>query len=327
MSAPELVTVTIDGLEVQVAKGTGLVETALHAGIEIPVFCYEPRLGPPVGACRMCLVEVEGMPKLQAGCTLTAQDGMVVRTARTSAKAAEGQNATLEFILVNHPLDCPVCDKGGECPLQDLTFRYGPGNTRMTFEKRTLEKPIPISPTIALDRERCILCYRCTRFSETVAEDGQLVAKNRGSLSMITTFEDEPYRAPFSGNVLELCPVGALTSTQYRFQGRPWEIQNVPTVCGLCPVGCNIDATTREGKVKRILSRNHPEIDQGWLCDKGRFAFSHLHAVDRIQDPLQKAGPRRFEALGWDEALDEVERLLRAAGASIVTALSGSETV
>ena len=182
-------------------KGTGLVETAAAAGIEIPVFCYEPRLGAPLGACRMCLVEVEGMPKLQAGCTLTAQDGMAVKTAQTSKLAAEGQNATLEFILVNHPLDCPVCDKGGECPLQDLTFRYGPGSTRMTFEKRTQEKPIPISPLIALDRERCILCYRCTRFSEQVAEDGQLVAINRGAHSLIATFEDEPYRAPFSGNV------------------------------------------------------------------------------------------------------------------------------
>jgi NADH dehydrogenase/NADH:ubiquinone oxidoreductase subunit G len=197
----------------------------------------------------------------------------------------------------------------------------------MHFDKRTFEKPIPISPTIALDRERCILCYRCTRFSESVAEDGQLVAVNRGAHSMIATFEDEPYRAPFSGNVIELCPVGALTSTQYRFEARPWEITNVPTVCGLCPVGCNVSATVREGKVKRILSRNHPEIDEGWLCDKGRFAFSHLRADDRIEDPLRKVGRRRFEPLGWDEALDEAEALLRAAGPAIVTALSGSETV
>jgi NADH-quinone oxidoreductase subunit G len=220
VTAVELVTVAVDGREVQVPKGTGLVETALAAGIEIPVFCYEPRLGAPIGACRMCLCEIEGMPKLQAACTLTAQDGMAVRTAQTSAKAAEGQEATLEFILVNHPLDCPVCDKGGECPLQDLTFRWGPGNTRMRFPKRTFEKPIPISPTIALDRERCILCYRCTRFSEAVAEDGQLIARNRGAQSLIATFEDQPYRAPFSGNVIELCPVGALTSTQYRFEAR-----------------------------------------------------------------------------------------------------------
>ncbi len=322
----DLVTVTVDERTVQVPKGTGMVETAAAAGLEIPVFCYEPRLGAPVGACRMCLVEVEGLPKLQAGCTLTAQDGMVVRTARSSEKAADGQNSTLEFILVNHPLDCPVCDKGGECPLQDLTFRYGPGNTRMQFPKRTFEKPIPISPLIALDRERCILCYRCTRFSESVAEDGQLVAINRGSQSVIATFEDEPYKGHFSGNVTELCPVGALTSTQYRFEARPWEIQNVPSVCGLCAVGCNISATTREGKVKRIQSRNHPQIDEGWLCDKGRFAYAHLDAADRITAPLRKSG-HRFTAISWDDALDETERLLRDGGASTVTALSGGESV
>jgi NADH-quinone oxidoreductase subunit G len=326
VSAPELVTVMVDGLEVQVPKGNGLVETAASAGIEIPVFCYEPRIGPPIGACRMCLVEVEGMPKLQAGCTLTAEDGMVVKTAQTSALAADGQESTLEFILVNHPLDCPVCDKGGECPLQDLTFRYGPGNTRMTFPKRTFDKPIPISPLIALDRERCILCYRCTRFSGEVAEDGQLIARDRGAQSVIATFEDEPYRGHFTGNVIELCPVGALTSTPYRFEARPWEIQNVPSVCGMCPVGCNISATTREGKVKRILSRNHPEVDEGWLCDKGRFAYGHLRAPDRIVDPLRLAQPR-YEELSWDDALDEAERLIRGAEGRIVTALSGSETV
>lgn len=322
----DLVKVTIDDREVEVPKGTGLVETAASAGIEIPVFCYEPRLGPPVGACRMCLVEVEGLPKLQAGCTLTAQDGMVVKTAASSEKAAEGQNATLEFILVNHPLDCPVCDKGGECPLQDLTFRYGPGNTRMSFSKITLEKPIPVSPLIALDRERCILCYRCTRFSSDVAEDNQLVARNRGAHTEITTFESDPYRAPFSGNVIELCPVGALTSTQYRFEARPWEIQNVPTVCGLCSVGCNINATVREGKVKRILSRNHPEVDGGWLCDKGRFTYPHLTAEDRITEPLVR-GKLGLEPVSWDTALDHAEALLRSAGTRTVTALSGSESV
>jgi NADH-quinone oxidoreductase subunit G len=323
----ELVRVTIDERDVHVPKGTGIVETALAAGVEIPVFCYEPRLGAPVGACRMCLVEVEGMPKLQTGCTLTAQDGMVVKTARTSEKAAHGQNATLEFILVNHPLDCPVCDKGGECPLQDLTFRYGPGNTRMSFEKLTFEKPIPISPTISLDRERCILCYRCTRFSESVSEDGQLVAANRGAMSVITTFEDLPYSGAFTGNVTELCPVGALLPTQYRFEGRPWEIVDVPTVCGLCPVGCNINATVREGKVKRILSRNHPEIDEGWICDKGRFAYTHLRAEDRLTQPLQRVRRRGLEQVSWEQALDEAERLLRAARGRIVTVLSGSETV
>jgi NADH-quinone oxidoreductase subunit G len=326
MSA-ELVNVVIDGRDVQVPKGTGMVEAALAAGIEIPVFCYEPRLGPPVGACRMCLCEVEGMPKLQAACTMTAQDGLVLRTAQTSAQAAEGQDAVLEFILLNHPLDCPDCDKGGECPLQDLTFRWGPGNTRMRFPKRTFDKPIPISPLIGLDRERCILCYRCTRFSELVAEDGQLVAINRGAQSLIATFEDEPYRAPFSGNVIEVCPVGALTSTTYRFRARPWEIQNVPTVCGLCPVGCNIWATTREGKIMRVLSRNHPEVDEGWLCDKGRFAYGHLRAEDRITAPRRRVRRRGFEGVSWGEALDEAERGLREAGTSVVVALSGGETV
>jgi len=327
MSAPELVTVTVDERSVQVPKGTGIVETAAAAGIEIPVFCYEPRLGAAVGACRMCLVEVEGMPpKPQAGCTLTAQDGMVVKTARTSEMARVAQNATLEFILVNHPLDCPVCDKGGECPLQDLTFRYGPGNTRMTFEKRTFEKPIPISPAISIDRERCILCYRCTRFSESVSEDNQLVALNRGAQTMIATFEDEPYIGAFTGNVTELCPVGALLPTQPRFEIRPWELQSVPTVCGLCPVGCNIDVNQREGKVKRILSRNHPEVDEGWLCDKGRFGFSHLYAEDRITDPLRRVRRRGLEEISWEDALDDAERLLREAGGHVAVALSGSET-
>ncbi len=321
MSA-DLVRVKIDERDVHVPKGTGIVETALAAGIEIPVFCYEPRLGAAIGACRMCLVEVEGMPKLQTGCTLTAQDGMVVKTARTSEKSADAQKGTLEFILVNHPLDCPVCDKGGECPLQDLTFRYGPGNTRMTFEKQTFEKPIPISPTISLDRERCILCYRCTRFSSDVSEDGQLVAANRGAMSVITTFEDLPYTGAFTGNVTELCPVGALLPTQYRFEGRPWEIVDVPTVCGLCPVGCNINVTVRETKPKRVLSRNHPEIDEGWICDKGRFAFTHLHAEDRLTQPR-----RRAHTISWEDAIDEAERLLRGARGRVVAALSGSETV
>jgi NADH-quinone oxidoreductase subunit G len=327
MSAAELVTLSIDGREIQVPKGTGIVESALLAGVEIPVFCYEPRLGPPLGACRMCLVEIEGLPKLQAACTLTAQDGMVVRTAATSPMAADGQQGILEFILLNHPLDCPDCDKGGECPLQDLTFRYGPGTTRMVFPKRTFDKPIPVSPLIALDRERCILCYRCTRFSEQVSEDGQLVARERGANSYITTFEAEPYRAHFTGNVIELCPVGALTSTVYRFRGRPWEIQNVPTVCGMCPVGCNVSATTREGKVARVLSRNHPEVDGGWLCDKGRFAHDHLRAADRIREPIQRVRRRGFEPVAWEQALDVAEEGLRAAGASAVVAFSGGETV
>jgi NADH-quinone oxidoreductase subunit G len=327
MSSPELVTVTVDDRTIEVPKGTGMIETAAAAGIEIPIFCYEPRLGPPVGACRMCLCDVEGMPKPQAACTMTAQDGLVLRTAQTSKRAAEAQEAILEFILINHPLDCPDCDKGGECPLQDLTFRWGPGRTRMHFPKRTFDKPIPISPTISLDRERCILCYRCTRFSEGVSEDLQLVAKYRGAGSIIATFEDEPYRAHFSGNVTELCPVGALLPSTYRFRARPWEIDNVPTVCGLCPVGCNVWAQTREGKLTRILSRNHPEVDDGWLCDKGRFAFGHLRANDRITQALLRVRRRGFEPVSHEAAADEVARALREADGSVALALSGSETV
>ncbi len=328
MSTPELITITVDGRQIQVPMGTGLVEAAASAGIEIPVFCYEPRIGPAVGACRMCLVEIEGMPKLQTGCTTPARDGMVVHTARSSEKAADGQSATIEFLLLNHPLDCPVCDKGGECPLQDLSFRYGPGKTRMTFKKRSYEKPVPISPTIALDRERCILCYRCTRFSQEVAEDEELVALNRGALTRIATFEDEPYRGAFSGNVVELCPVGALTSTQYRFLARPWEYERAASVCGLCPVGCNITVQSREGRVQRVLSRNHPEVDRGWLCDKGRFSFPHLYAENRILAPRRYSDETGVvEKLGWDEALAELERLIGEAKGEVLLALSGSETL
>ena len=275
----------------------------------MPVFCYEPRVGPAVGACRMCLVEIEGMPKLQTACTTPAGDGMVVHSA--SDRAREGQDAVLEFLLINHPLDCPVCDKGGECPLQDLTFRYGPSVTRMTVPKRTHDKPVPISPLIKLDRERCILCYRCTRFSENVSEDLQLVTENRGAHSVITTFEERPYDGEFSGNVTELCPVGALTSTTYRFRGRPWETQQVPTVCGHCAVGCNTAATIREGQVVRVLSRNHPEVDEGWLCDKGRYVHTALTSEERITGALIRGG-RGLEPVEATVALEHVADRLRA---------------
>ena len=310
MSATEVETVTleVDGREVVVPKGTPLVLAAASQGIEIPIFCYEPRLGAAVGACRMCMVEVEGMPKLQAACTMTATDGMKVHT--KNERAADAQQAVLEFLLINHPLDCPVCDKGGECPLQDLTFRYGPGNTRFRGPKRTYEKPVPISPLIALDRERCILCYRCTRFSSDVAQDELLVARERGSRSIIATFEERPYASPFSGNVTELCPVGALTTTGYRFKARPWEIDNVPTVCGLCPAGCNTWATMREDRVRRVLSRDKPDVDEGWLCDKGRFAFEHVRADDRYVTPLVR-GERGLDDASWEAAAETVARRLR----------------
>jgi NADH-quinone oxidoreductase subunit G len=310
MSATELDTVSleVDGREVVVPKGTPLVLAAAANGVEIPIFCYEPRLGPAVGACRMCMVEVEGMPKLQAACTMTASDGMKVHT--RNERAADAQKAVLEFLLINHPLDCPICDKGGECPLQDLTFRYGPGNTRFRLPKRTYEKPVPISPLIALDRERCILCYRCTRFSADVAQDELLISRERGSQSIIATFEERPYASPFSGNVTELCPVGALTTTGYRFKARPWEIDNVPTVCGLCPTGCNTWATVREDQVRRVLSRDRADLDEGWLCDKGRFGFEHVRADDRYVVPLVR-GERGLDEATWEAAAETVARRMR----------------
>ncbi len=315
-TTPTTVTLTIDGREVTVPVGTPLVVAAAEAaGVEIPVFCYEPRLGAPVGACRMCLVEVEmggrPMPKLQAACTMTVADGMVVRSAHSSEKAQEGQDAVLEFLLLNHPLDCPVCDKGGECPLQDLTFRYGPGRTRMTLPKRTYEKPLPISGSIVLDRERCILCYRCTRFSGDVAEDGELIPRERGAQTVIATFEERPYEGVFSGNVTELCPVGALLPVAYRFKARPWEIVNVPSVCGHCPTGCNTWATVREGKAERVLSRNNGAVDEGWLCDKGRFA-RHEPREERLSAPQVRGAAGLAEGT-WDDVLRTLGQRLRHA--------------
>ncbi|MCW2955855.1 MAG: NADH-quinone oxidoreductase, chain [Thermoleophilia bacterium] len=274
------VTLTIDGRDVTVPAGTGLVEAAAELGVEIPIFCYEPRIGPPVGACRMCLVEIEGVPKLQAACATGVRPGMVVST--VSQRAREAQEAVLEFLLVNHPLDCPVCDKGGECPLQDHAFRWGPGTSRFGEVKRVNDKPIPVSPLIALDRERCILCYRCTRFSEEVTQDQQLVSRQRGASSVIATFEGRAYEGTHSGNVIELCPVGALTSTQYRFRARPWEAPDHPSVAGWDPVGVNTFNTVREGEIVRVLSRRNDSVDLGWIDDRTRFAYTSMYGPSRI---------------------------------------------
>ena len=300
-----------------------------RAGIEIPVFCYEPRLGPPVGACRMCLCEVApGPPKPQAACTLTAADGMVVQDRAHLGDGRRGAERDARVHPRQPPARLPGLRQGRRVPAAGpdvpLRARATRGWRSRSARSRSRSRSRRRSRSTASAASSATAARASPSRSPRTASSSRV---NRGALSMIATFEDEPYRAPFSGNVIELCPVGALTSTQYRFEARPWEIQNVPTVCGLCPVGCNISATTREGKVKRILSRNHPEVDEGWLCDKGRFAFAHLHADDRITDPLRADGARGFEALSWDDALDEAERLLRAAGPAIVTALSGTETV
>src|SRR6202167_628569 len=220
---PKTITFTIDGREVQAPENAMLVDAAKLGDVEIPVFCYEPKLGQPVGACRMCLVEIEGIGKLQTGCSTPVKDGMVVHTQTDRVKTA--QQSVVEFLLINHPLDCPVCDKCGECPLQDITFGWGPGHSRFIEPKRHFVKPLELSPTIAIDRERCILCYRCARFSQEISEDTQLVLQERGAHPFISTFDGHPYVAPFSGNIVELCPVGALTSRAYRFRARPWAIE------------------------------------------------------------------------------------------------------
>ncbi len=249
-----IIQLTIDGRECRAPEGTMLVDAAKANDVEIPYFCYEPKLGNPVGACRMCLVEIEGIPKLQTSCSTPVKDGMVVHT--QTDRVHHAQNAIVEFLLVNHPLDCPVCDKGGECPLQDITFGWGLGRSRFIEPKRHFEKPLALSPLIAIDRERCILCYRCVRFSQEIAEDYQLIFTERAAHTFVGTHNGHPYVAPFSGNIIELCPVGALTSQPYRFRARPWDIEGAGGICTLCPSQCNIEFTVRDEKVLRVRARD-----------------------------------------------------------------------
>jgi len=315
------VTITVDGREIAAIEGEMLHDAARKGDVEIPVFCYEPKLGEPVGACRMCLVEIEGIPKLQTSCSTPVREGMVVHTRTEQVKHA--QSAVVEFLLVNHPLDCPVCDKGGECPLQDISYGWGPGQSRVIDEKRHFEKPIELSPLVAIDRERCILCYRCVRFSQEVSEDAQLQLLDRGDRTYVGTFDDRPYVAPFHGNITDICPVGALTSYTYRFRARPWDIEHAGSVCTLCPSQCNVSFTVRDEKVKRVVTRDNAEVDDGWLCDRGRYGFEMFDAPERVRGPRLKGG----EA-SWDEALRvAAEGLLRADGkvAAIVGDASNEE--
>jgi NADH-quinone oxidoreductase subunit G len=314
------ITLVVDGVEVRASQGMMLVDAAKHGDVEIPVFCYEPKLGHPVGACRMCLVEVEGIPKLQTACSTPVRDGMVVYTQTDRVK--EAQSAVVEFLLVNHPLDCPVCDKGGECPLQDIAMGWGPGKSRVIDPKRHFQKPIPLSPLIKIDRERCILCYRCVRFSQEVAEDEQLQLLDRSAATFVGTFDDRPYIAPFHGNIIELCPVGALTSDTYRFRARPWEIEDAGTVCTLCPSQCNIKLTVRDEQPQRVLARDNFDVDDGWLCDKGRFGYQMITSSDRITEPMV----RRDGALvpvSWEEALKAAAVGLREAGERTAAVVGG----
>ncbi|HEX2233240.1 MAG TPA: NADH-quinone oxidoreductase subunit NuoG, partial [Thermoleophilaceae bacterium] len=321
---PTPVTFEIDGRDVQAPEGTMLVDAAKLGDVEIPYFCYERKLGQPVGACRMCLVEIEGMPKLQTACSTPVKDGMAVTT--TSDRVKQAQNAIVEFLLVNHPLDCPVCDKGGECPLQDISFGWGSGRSRFIEPKRHFKKPLELSPLVAIDRERCILCYRCVRFSQEVAEDHQLVFLERGDHTFVGTHHGRPYVAPFSGNIIELCPVGALTATSYRFRARPWDIEDSGSVCTLCPSHCNVKFTIRDdARVVRVLARDNEAVDDGWLCDKGRFGYQVIHSKDRITAPLVSDGGTLRE-VSWERALSEAADALRKAGERSAALVGGQAT-
>ena len=326
MARPEQnwITFEIDGKQVRAPEGAMLVDAAKHGDVEIPYFCYEPKLGQPVGACRMCLVEIEGIPKLQTSCSTPVRDGMVVIT--TSDRVKHAQNAVVEFLLVNHPLDCPVCDKGGECPLQDISFGWGAGRSRYIEPKRHFKKPLELSPLVAIDRERCILCYRCVRFSQEVAEDHQLVFLDRGDHTFVGTHDGRPYVAPFSGNIIELCPVGALTSTAYRFRARPWDIEDSGTICTLCPSQCNVKLTIRDdAKVVRVLARDNEEVDDGWLCDKGRFGYQSFAAPERITAPLMRIGGFLRET-SWERAFAEAASALERSGENTVARVGGQAT-
>ncbi|MGH2888110.1 MAG: 2Fe-2S iron-sulfur cluster-binding protein, partial [Solirubrobacteraceae bacterium] len=302
---------TIDGREVQAIEGSMLVDAAKLGDVEIPYFCYEPKLGKPVGACRMCLVEIEGIPKLQTSCSTPVKDGMVVHT--QTERVRHAQNAIVEFLLVNHPLDCPVCDKGGECPLQDISFGWGLGRSRVIEPKRHFVKPLALSPLIAIDRERCILCYRCVRFSQEIAEDYQLIFAERAAHTFVATYDGHPYVAPFSGNIIELCPVGALTSQPYRFRARPWDIEDGGGICTLCSSQCNVTFTVRDERVMRVLARQNDGVDDGWLCDKGRFAYQAIHVDDRITQPLVRDGGE-LRPVSWERALEVAAGLARHRG-------------
>ncbi|MEV4440472.1 NADH-quinone oxidoreductase subunit G [Streptomyces sp. NPDC049577] len=307
----DLVSVTIDDVQISVPKGTLVIRAAELIGIEIPRFCDHPLLD-PVGACRQCIVEVEGQRKPMASCTITCTDGMVVRTQLTSPVAEKAQRGVMELLLINHPLDCPVCDKGGECPLQNQAMSAGQADSRFEGRKRTYAKPVPISPQVLLDRERCVLCARCTRFSGEIAGDPMIELLERGALEQVG-IGDEPFESYFSGNTIQICPVGALTSAAYRFRARPFDLVSSPSVCEHCAGGCATRTDHRRGKVMRRLAAEDPEVNEEWLCDKGRFAFRYAQLPERLDTPLVRNAEGVLEPAGWPEALEAAARGLAAA--------------
>jgi NADH-quinone oxidoreductase subunit G len=322
----DLVSLTIDGNTVSVPAGTLLIRAAELVGIQIPRFCDHPLLD-PVGACRQCLVEVEGQRKPMASCTIAVTEGMVVRTQLTSPAAQKSQEGVMELLLINHPLDCPVCDKGGECPLQNQAMSTGRAESRFEGVKRTYPKPIPLSSAVLLDRERCVLCARCTRFSEQVAGDPFIELMDRGALQQVGIAEGEPLDSYFSGNTVQICPVGALTGTAYRFRARPFDLVSSPAVCEHCASGCAQRTDHRRGKVLRRLAGDDPQVNEEWNCDKGRWAFTYATEPDRLTTPLVRGWDGELAPASWSEALARAAEGLASAYGNAGVLVGGRATV
>src|SRR5579871_3373691 len=320
--------IKINGIEIEVPEGENLIESAKRVGVDIPYFCYHPRLSKGDAAnCRMCLVDVymprknpDGsvvmakMPKPAAACTLPVSEGMVIET--TSDPVIEDRRGILEFLLINHPLDCPICDRGGECPLQNNTLFYGPPVSRYIEEKRHFPKAYPLSDYVVFDRERCIHCARCTRFTEDISGDHQLGFFKRGADMEVSTFDHTKYTSKFSGNVIELCPVGALLSRTYRFKARPWDLHTQRSVCSKCSNGCNIKIDYRLNELQRVNARLNEEVNEEWTCDKGKFGHDYVSAETRLTKPMLKRDGQWAE-VEWAEAYDVLIEKLKAAGANV----------
>ncbi len=320
----DMITAVIDGVEVRVPKGTLVIRAAELLGIEVPRFCDHPLLD-PVAACRACLIEVDGMPKPQPACAQVLSDGMQVHTQYSSEVARVAQEGVMEFLLLNHPLDCPVCDKGGECPLQNQAMSVGRPDSRFDGTKRHFEKPISVSAQILLDRERCVSCARCTRFAEQIAGDPMIDLLERGAKQQVGTASDEPFDSYFSGNTVQICPVGALTSASYRFRSRPFDLVSVPTTCEHCASGCALRTDYRRGVVTRRLAWDDPSVNEEWNCDKGRFAFAY-QAHGRLSGPLVRENGELRPA-SWPEAIETAARGLAAAAGNVGILVGGRSTI
>ncbi len=320
------VTVTVDGKEIEAQPGELVIAAAQRHGVYVPRFCYHERME-SVGMCRMCLVDIDTGrgPALGVSCMVTVSEGMKVETENDRVKKA--QEGVLEFLLINHPLDCPVCDKGGECPLQDHTFSHGPGESRFIEEKRHYEKPIAISELVYLDRERCILCDRCTRFAKEVAGDPLIHFVQRGNQTQVMTFPDEPFASYFSGNTVQICPVGALTATPYRFKARPWDLDQTESTCTTCSVGCRITVQASRNQLLRYQGVDSDPVNWGWLCDKGRFGFESVNSEQRLRSPLVREGDDLVE-VPWSRALlaaaDALQKALATGGPGTVAVIGGA---